>query len=154
MDLIPFSSVLSPVIAKLIPAVRPAVKEEDTADEADPEPTDPTDLEDATERTPLVTPASQSQPKTSRAVALTLLNPILVASVVGLLIGIIKPAQRRIVGNGADDADGSSAWQSIGSGLVMLGAAFAITEILGVGAGIRAGEEKEWVLGGLFDEPS
>ncbi|CAD6587356.1 MAG: hypothetical protein TREMPRED_004726 [Tremellales sp. Tagirdzhanova-0007] len=56
---------------------------------------------------------------------------------------MIKPAQTRIVGIGADGSDGSSAWESIGSGLVMLGAAFAIVEILGVGAGIRAGEEKE-----------
>ncbi|CAD6587486.1 MAG: hypothetical protein TREMPRED_004768, partial [Tremellales sp. Tagirdzhanova-0007] len=90
-------SVLSPVIAKFIPAVRPAIKEEDTADEADPDPSEPTDLEDATERTPLVTPASQSQPKTSRALLLTLLSPILVTTVVGLLIGMIKPAQTRIV---------------------------------------------------------
>lgn len=64
-------------------------------------------------------------------------------TVVGLLIGSIKPAQRGIVGVGADDSDGSWAWQSIGSGLVLLGAAFALVEMIGVGAGIRAGEKKE-----------
>ena len=129
------------MISKLVPAVRPLIKDEDTADDVRPEPTEQTDLEDATERTPLVTPA-QSYPISRDASVLTFFSPILVSALLGLFIGIIKPAQRGIVGVGADDSDGSWVWQSIGSGLVLLGAAFALVEMIGIGAGIRAGEAK------------
>jgi hypothetical protein len=117
-------------MAKLIPASHPAVKEEDDDDE----------VEDATERTPLIASSSSRH----RIVA-TQLSPLFVSAIIGLLIGLIKPAQRAIVGVGADDSDGSWAWQSIGSGLVLLGGVFAVVEMVGVGASIRAGEKKECV---------
>jgi hypothetical protein len=121
----------------LIPASRPALKDEDVDDSVHDD-----ELEDATERTPLIASSSP------RRVA-TQLSPLFVSAIIGLLIGLIKPAQRGIVGVGADDSDGSWAWQSIGSGLVLLGGAFAVVEMVGVGAGIRAGEKKECVWRGV-----
>ncbi len=137
------SSFVSPIISRLIPAARPAIKDEDTADDSRPDVVEPTDLEDATERTPLITPALHSQPKPAHVVILSLLSPIVVATILGLAIRLIEPLQRSIVGVGADDSDGSWVWQSIGSGLVLLGAGFAVVEMLGIGAGIRAGETLE-----------
>lgn len=122
---------------------RPAIKDEDTADDSRSDPSEPTDLEDATERTPLVTPAAQSHPEPTRAALLSLSSPVLFSAIVGLLVGLIKPVQRTIVGVGADNSNGSWAWQSLGSGLVLLGAAFALIEMIGIGAGIRAGEKQE-----------
>jgi hypothetical protein len=66
-------------------------------------------------------------------------NILLLAPVIGLLIGLIKPAQRVLVG---DVEHFTGGWQSLGGGLVILGGAFAAVDMLAVGSTIRAGEKK------------
>lgn len=141
----PCRTLVTPVIAKLIPAARTAIKDEDTADAERPVADDPTDLEEATESTPLInSSAQQGPPGTTRKalVVFTYFSPIFVAAILGLLIGLIKPAQYGIVGAGSNESNGTWAWQSLGSGFVVLGSAFAVIEMVGIGAGVKAGEKK------------
>ncbi len=104
----------------------------------------PVDVEEATERTPLVRSESSHSnlPQTHKSALFSLFSPVVVSTVLGLLIGLIKPVQRFIVGREADGMNGSWFWQSFGSGLVVLGAGFALVELIALGAAIRAGEKK------------
>ncbi|OCF34749.1 mitochondrial carrier protein [Kwoniella heveanensis BCC8398] len=105
-------------------------------DESDVDPDE--DLE-ADERTPLV--ASLNKEKTPATIARSvLLSPIILATLLGLLIGLIKPVQRFIVGQGGPE--GTWIWGSVGLGLRYLGGVFALLEIIGIGAKIRAGANK------------
>jgi hypothetical protein len=66
-------------------------------------------------------------------------NLLLFASLVGILIGLIKPIQRVLVG---DLEHFTGGWQSLGGGLIILGGSYAVVEMLAIGATIRAGEKK------------
>nr|XP_019006139.1 mitochondrial carrier protein [Kwoniella mangroviensis CBS 8507]OCF69600.1 mitochondrial carrier protein [Kwoniella mangroviensis CBS 8507] len=94
------------------------------------------DEEDADERTPLV--GFKRNIRSTHSLLAKTRSPIFIATVLGLLVGLIKPLQRFIVGT--DDGD-TWLWGSIGLGLRFLGGAFALVEIIGIGAGIRAGEK-------------
>ena len=95
------------------------------------------DRPDPTERTPLVSkPASiisvrstSSQPRS----ALRFISPLAVAAVAGLLVGLVPGLKHRV----ADE--GSSFWQTFGIFLIFVGMAFPVVEMLGIGAGLRAG---------------
>ncbi|WVF66676.1 hypothetical protein IAT40_001417 [Kwoniella sp. CBS 6097] len=101
---------------------------------------DPNEDIEADERTPLVA-STQNKTKTPTQIAKSVLfSPIILATIFGLLIGLIKPVQRFVVGQGG--AEGTWLWGSIGLGLRYLGGAFALIEIIGVGAKIRAGAKK------------
>ncbi|WVQ94289.1 hypothetical protein IAU59_001368 [Kwoniella sp. CBS 9459] len=102
---------------------------------------DPNEDIEADERTPLVGGSSQAKAKGPTQIAKTvLLSPIIIATIFGLLIGLIKPVQRFVVGQATPE--GTWLWGSIGLGLKYLGGAFALVEIIGVGAKIRAGGNK------------
>lgn len=96
------------------------------------------DDEDATEDTRLL--GGGRSPSTAVQVwdSITT-NLLLFASLIGILIGLIKPVQRVLVG---DVEHFTGGWQSLGGGLVILGGAYAAVEMLAIGATIRAGEKK------------
>lgn len=93
--------------------------------------------EDATERSPLVV---KPESITSRrrfspfdnASALRSVSPLAVAAVGGLLVGCVPWLRTRVAG------EDSSAWQTVGVALGVLGWAFPVVEIVGIGAGLRA----------------
>jgi hypothetical protein len=66
-------------------------------------------------------------------------NPLVAATSIGLLIGIIKPVQRALIG---DLEHSTGGWQTLGGGLILLGGAYAVVEMVAIGATIRAGEAK------------
>ncbi|WWD22912.1 hypothetical protein CI109_107407 [Kwoniella shandongensis] len=132
---------LSPLIARLVPSE--AFSGDDAAEQHDGSADEPTDFEEADERTPLVSPTTSKIVNKRTILLSTVQSPILIAAVIGLVIGIIKPLQRVVVGTGVEDSNGSWLWQGVGLGLVFLGASFALVETLGVGAGVRAGEAHE-----------
>lgn len=107
--------------------------EEDIAETVIP---DEGDAEEADERTPLV---ARSKPTDSQSLRAKLLSPLALAAVVGLLVGLIKPLQRVIVGD--VETGGNWFWLSVGSALIALGSTFAVVDTLALGAGIRAGEK-------------
>nr|XP_018266291.1 mitochondrial carrier protein [Kwoniella dejecticola CBS 10117]OBR88449.1 mitochondrial carrier protein [Kwoniella dejecticola CBS 10117] len=94
------------------------------------------DENDADERTPLV--RGKRNIKATHKILLLTRSPILIATVLGLLVGVIKPVQRFIVGTDQGD---TWLWGSVGLALRCLGGAFVIVELIGIGAGIRAGEK-------------
>jgi hypothetical protein len=122
---------------------RPLIHPTATKIEADIDDTTvPSGLDDdeATELTPLVhsnTPTKQS----IQRIVLRHLSPVSIATIFGLLIGVIKPIQRLVVGD-VTDQRWTSGWQSLGTGITLLGASFALIEIFSKGAGIRAGEKR------------
>jgi hypothetical protein len=90
-----------------------------------------------TEQTPLVSkPASiastRSSPCQKRSI-LRFVSPLAVAALAGLLVGLVPGIKHRV----ADE--GSSFWQTFGVALISLGMAFPVVEMLGIGAGLRAG---------------
>lgn len=93
-------------------------------------------VDEADERTPLVARHKPTDPQPLRA---KLLSPLSLAAVAGLLVGLIKPLQRVVVGDA--DSGGNWFWLSVGSALIVLGSTFAVVDILALGAGIRAGEK-------------
>jgi len=66
-------------------------------------------------------------------------NPLVAATSIGLLIGLIKPVQRALIG---DLEHSTGGWQTLGGGLILLGGAYAVVEMVAIGATIRAGEAK------------
>lgn len=120
-----------------------SVSGEDSAEQQVDSALEPADVEDADERTPLVNPTTAKTVNKRTVFLSTVQSPILIAAVVGLVIGVIKPLQRVVVGTGVEGSDGSWLWQGIGLGVVFLGSSFALVETLGVGAGLRAGEVHE-----------
>lgn len=71
--------------------------------------------------------------------------PMLIASILGLFIGLTKPVQHALIGHNVRDGDFSGSWRSLGFGLTMLGMSFAVVDILADGMGTRAGEKKACV---------
>ena len=63
----------------------------------------------------------------------------LLAGLMGLLVGLVKPIQRALIGTQESTTGG---WSSIGGGLMLLAAAYATVDMLSIGAGLRAGEKK------------
>jgi hypothetical protein len=66
-------------------------------------------------------------------------NPLVAATSIGLLIGLIKPVQRALIG---DLEHSTGGWQTLGGGLILLAGAYATVEMVAIGATIRAGESK------------
>jgi predicted permease len=66
-------------------------------------------------------------------------NPLFVAVLAGVLIGLIKPIQRGLIG---DVEHSTGGWQTLGGGLILLAGAYAAVEMVAIGATIRAGEAK------------
>jgi hypothetical protein len=104
------------------------------------------DADDVSERTPLVS-SSRLRNKPGISSAFKIWNvltssPNIAAAALGLIIGLIKPVQRALIGvhNGSGHETGT--WQSIGTGLILLGGAYATVEVLAVGASLRAAERK------------
>jgi hypothetical protein len=98
--------------------------------------------EEATERTPLVASAQPEKPRLG-ATVIRYVTPTTVAAILGLLVGLIKPLQRLIVGNVRDGEHLTGAWESVAFGLVLLGGAYAVVDMASQGAYIRAAEEKK-----------
>ena len=105
--------------------------------EADDEPSTgvPTTDEHASESTPLVTRTEAEKTRT-RALDIAL-NPILLSIVLGLLVGLVPFLKHNVVG---DEGARSGFWQSIGLGLQWLGGTYAVVEVIGHGASMRASE--------------
>jgi hypothetical protein len=115
-------------------ATLPVASPEDGAVESVPE---TTTEETADERTPLI-PTSHSSPSSQPSGLRDYLLYVLAPGVVALLIALIKPVQRVIIGEIGEKTSGS--WQSIGSGLLLLGGAFAVLETVAIGAAVRGSE--------------
>lgn len=64
--------------------------------------------------------------------ALRSVSPLAVAALGGLIVGCVPWLRNRVAG------EGSSAWQTVGVALGVLGWAFPAVEIVGIGAGLRA----------------
>ncbi|ORY23711.1 mitochondrial carrier domain-containing protein [Naematelia encephala] len=125
--------VLLPVIQRIQPPVAPLGEEingdSESLDDAE------ADLEEPTERTPLVAYKAPSPASYKFFV-----TPLLIAVVLGLFIGLIKPLQRLLIGDGWTERTPSGLWQSIGYGIILLGTTFAVVDMIGVGASLRAVE--------------
>lgn len=97
--------------------------------------------EEADERTPLVSSSSLKPPPVAIKTWNTITSsPNIAAALLGLFIGLVKPVQRALIGDPKGDLTGS--WQSLGTGLILLGGAYAVVEILAIGASLRAAERK------------
>lgn len=97
---------------------------------------------EASERTPLV---STSRLRSSRAISpviktwrILTSSPNIAAAALGLLVGLVKPIQRALIGTHHE----AGTWQSLGTGLILLGGAYAAVEVFAVGASLRAAERK------------
>lgn len=96
------------------------------------------DEDEPTEQSHLIGGGKRSSPA-ARLFQHVALHVELFAGLIGLLIGLIKPVQRTLIGT-QEAATGG--WSSIGGGLVLLAAAYATVDMLSVGAGMRAGEKR------------
>lgn len=94
--------------------------------------------EEATEQTRLVGGGKKPGPATA-ILRQTALNLEIVAGTLGLLIGLVKPLQRVLIGT-SESATGG--WSGIGGGLLLLAAAYATVDMLSIGVSVRAGEKK------------
>ncbi|RXK37497.1 hypothetical protein M231_05218 [Tremella mesenterica] len=117
--------------------------EEETSNGADVT-AEPESMEDVTENTPLI---ASSDPKPRSEVKLSsrlgkIVTPASIAALLGLLIGLIKPVQRALVGTVAGDKQLTGVWESVGFGLAGLGGTYAVLEMLAIGSSIRAAEAK------------
>ena len=95
------------------------------------------DDSDTDERTPLV---SSPSPKSILTSPSTYFAPRTIASVLGLLVAMVKPLQRGITGLTADHSDGTWFWQTFGQALMILGMVYAVVDILGTGVHLREAE--------------
>ncbi|WWC67195.1 uncharacterized protein I206_101102 [Kwoniella pini CBS 10737] len=126
--------VFAPFIATKSSSIDNDVLDEPVADEHQQEIVE--DEEDADEQTPLV--GGKRNIKATHKLLLLTRSPVFAATLLGLFVGLIKPVQRFIVGTDQSD---TWLWGSVGLALRWLGGAFAIVELIGIGAGIRAGEK-------------
>lgn len=96
------------------------------------------------ERTPLMARSAPDQTRSNAEVSLRALatSPVMIAAILGLFIGLVKPVQRFLIGSDVRDGDYTGTWRSIGQGLHLLGLSFAVVDILADGSGVRAGEKK------------
>lgn len=110
---------------------------EDDLDELD-EGLDPRTLdeEDVTERTPLVsrTSVSSARPFNPRDL---IYSPAVMAFVLGLFVGLVKPVQRWLFRITLDTPNGSWLWQSVGWGVSVLGTLYFVLDIVRFGATLR-----------------
>lgn len=99
-----------------------------------------------TERTPLLAPSAATSPAPSGiswdTIRTTYLIPVVLPAALGVLIGAIKPLQRALVGDVSEHTT-ATAWSTVGYGLVLLGAAFAVVDTLGAGAEVRSTEKNQ-----------
>jgi len=102
----------------------------------------PVDEEDATETTPLVVRRKTSARLNKLASRSTYTSPGVIAFVLGLLIALIKPVQRKVIGVTPDHTEGSWVWQSFGLGLYILGALYAVLDIVRFGVETREVESR------------
>ena len=124
---------ITPIVERVSPL--PAALPVDDLDI--PTPVHPVAEEDATERTPLV-----AGPTTSKLVKRsTYTSPVLIATGLGLLIAIIKPIHRWLLGVTPDHPAGTWAWQSFGTALHILGAVYAVLDIVRAGVELREADE-------------
>jgi hypothetical protein len=135
---LPHRALLNPVMSRLAPGAKPTnnlIANDDHTSEGLSAPVEVEEDEDPTERTPLVRSSSGTSPKQSSRydVLQHLVHPIFTPAVLGLLVGCIKPIQSYVFGLNVNDTSGTWVWNGIG---------FAIVEMVGIGAGIRAGEKK------------
>lgn len=104
-----------------------------------------------TERTPLLAsetaygsingtshPHSPSSTPTQRVVYFALHpSPIIIAALLGLFIGLIKPLQRALIGQDIPDGVYTGGWKSIGGALILLGTTFGTLDLFAEGAALR-----------------
>lgn len=100
------------------------------------------DLEDPNESTPLVKGAAASSRKERAKRFLFSGSPVAIASIVGLLIGTIPFLKDKLVQADVEVADRTWIWKCFGVALVVMGQAFPVVELLGIGAGLKAGSSK------------
>jgi hypothetical protein len=132
------------VIRVFLPRLQAAARSPIRIDERQDDDSDDgasSDIEDPTERTPLV-PSSTSAERATAKSSLAHLAPVLIASALGLLICLIKPVQHALIGHDVREGDFTGSWRSIGFGLSILGASFAVVDLLADGMNARAGEKK------------
>lgn len=98
------------------------------------------ELEDANESTPLVKSSSSRKERAKRFLFAG--SPIAIASIIGLLIGTIPFLKDKLVQADVEVADRTWVWKCIGLALVFMGQAFPVVELLGVGAGLKAGSAR------------
>ena len=145
------SAFLAPVVDRLSPRL------EEPEDDFDvPTPVHPVDEEDATETTPLVVRHKTSPKLGQIASRSAYTSPGVIAFVLGLLIALIKPVQRKLIGVTPDHEEGSWAWQSFGLGLYILGRTYAILDIVRFGVETREVESGYMLMmyGRGFANPS
>lgn len=94
--------------------------------------------QDADENTRLIA-GGQKSSSAARVWSGVTSNPLVAATSIGLLIGLVKPVQRALIG---DLEHSTGGWQTLGGGLILLGGAYAVVEMVAIGATIRAGEAK------------
>jgi predicted permease len=126
---------IAPVVDRISPPY--ADGPEDDLDDLD-ESLDPRSLdeEDASERTPLVA-KPPARPSMRQVSLQTLRSPMTIAYILGLLIALIKPVQRRVLGIYPEVPMGGWVWQSVGWALSVLGGVYVVLDVVRFGAHLR-----------------
>ncbi|KAJ9120329.1 hypothetical protein QFC24_005283 [Naganishia onofrii] len=131
------TGVVKPVVVQLedIPEGEGASVLEHDEDSAE---SDVDEHPEATESTPLVAKQWTGSPYSPRRLTapLSAVSPLAFASLAGLVVGLIPGVKHRV----ADDT--SSFWQTFGVAILFLGMVFPVVEMLGIGAGLKAGSKK------------
>lgn len=118
--------------------------EEDTASvyDNDSASSDVDVAEESNERTPLVVkPESITSSRRrfspfQKVSAFRSVSPLALAALGGLLVGLVPGIKHRVA------EDSSSVWQTAGMAVVALGMVFPVVEMVGMGAGLRAGGKR------------
>jgi hypothetical protein len=135
------------VISTFLPRLQVATKGTERSLATNDQDTDDSDSEagEPTERTPLVS-STESTRNPTAVYAVGKLSPVLLAAVLGLFICLVKPIQHALIGHNVREGDFTGSWRGIGFGLTLLGASFAVVDLLADGMSVRAGEKKAYVL--------